>query len=596
MKEEIKAMFNYYPNFKDCSLQTFDDVKDRKLWNLAKILVNNKENYIELDKLNKEGAWIYFSVNPMQPWKRDKESVIWVSSWICEIDWLDKDIQIKMIDNCPIYPSMIIESKSSFHLYWFAKDWTKEKRYDITNWLRNYFDWDPAVVDISRVLRLPWYDHCKNLDNRFLITIYWYTWEYYTEEQMLKSYSDIRSLSDIKNSVIQKETVISREIGWDYFRDRIKNMNTKNVLEKISWDKLVSWDVIEFRRNTNWTEQIWSNWKSTWCWLDTNWKIGSKTWWWPNWTNRVFWYGNCDWPKLSRRIKDNYPEMCESKIIPKKENKIVIIKEEDKDIDFITKTPYTWWLSSLDKKFGRFNTNTLIVTIGESQSWKTEFTYFQARKNADLGYKVCYIWLEMTKKNMILRIAQKRASVSKEERDNKTFTDNQKQIMKFKYDELNNYKNLDIFNLWTPTIEQIVEFIKEKQKEWYELFYIDNLWFIIWQQNEIELTTLAVRELKQLTNQLPISINLLHHFNKWNTKEREGPRGMASIRSSWKIENDVDYVIQVWRDLSEDVLEEDRSMVWIYLQKDRIWWDPSNCRIKFNKWEYIENIKEDKVF
>jgi len=31
MKEEIKAMFNYYPNFKDCSLQTFDDVKDRKL-------------------------------------------------------------------------------------------------------------------------------------------------------------------------------------------------------------------------------------------------------------------------------------------------------------------------------------------------------------------------------------------------------------------------------------------------------------------------------------------------------------------------------------------------------------------------------------
>jgi len=34
--------------------------------------------------------------------------------------------------------------------------------------------------------------------------------------------------------------------------------------------------------------------------------------------------------------------MCESKIIPKKENKIVIIKEEDKDIDFITKTPYTW--------------------------------------------------------------------------------------------------------------------------------------------------------------------------------------------------------------------------------------------------------------
>jgi phage shock protein PspC (stress-responsive transcriptional regulator) len=50
---------------------------------------------------------------------------------------------------------MIIESNSSYHLYWFAKDGTKENWNKVCNGLRNYFDGDPAVVDISRVLRLP---------------------------------------------------------------------------------------------------------------------------------------------------------------------------------------------------------------------------------------------------------------------------------------------------------------------------------------------------------------------------------------------------------------------------------------------------------
>jgi hypothetical protein len=55
--------------------------------------------------------------------------------------------------------------------------------------------------------------------------------------------------------------------------------------------------------------------------------------------------------------------------------------------------------------------------------------------------------------------------VSKEDWDNKKFTETQKQIMKSKYDELMNYKNLDIFTLIKPSIEIISEFIKDKQKE-----------------------------------------------------------------------------------------------------------------------------------
>lgn len=71
----------------------------------------------------------------------------------------------------------------------------------------------------------------------------------------------------------------------------------------------------------------------------------------------------------------------------------------------------------------------------------------------------------MNKKQMILRICQKVAGVSKADRDNKNLTESQKQRMRDKYDELRNYTNLDIVYISKPTVDDIKEVIKEKQKE-----------------------------------------------------------------------------------------------------------------------------------
>lgn len=588
MNIELDTLIESYPNFKQCSLQTFDDWPTKNT-HLARILNNSTSSYKKLEELNKQWAWIFFSVNPMKEWKRDKESVIWISSWICEIDWLDKKLQEKMINHCPLKPSLIIESKSSFHLYWFAKDWTKDNWNKICNWLRNYFDWDSKVIDISRVLRLPWFNHLKNPEDPFMISVFNYDWSYYTEDQMIKSYPNIKSVSEIKQAMEEKEHKVKSELWWDFFWDRVKSMDSKMMLEKISWNKMVWWELLTFHKNTNWTEQIFSNHKPTSSWIDKNWKIWSYDWWWPNWTNWVFWYWLCTGSELAKWIKDNFPEMCESKVIPKKESKII---DNDIQMDFGVKTPFTRWLSSLDKKFWRIWLHQLVVTIWESQSWKTEYTFFQARKNADRWNKVCYIWLEMDKKKMITRICLKTAWVTKQEWDDHTYSDKQRDIMNNKFNELKNYKNLEIIYMSKPTIDNIKDIIIEMHWKWFEFFYIDNLWFIVWDMPEIELTALAIRELKDLTNNLPLSINLLHHFNKWGTKDRTWPRWMASIRSSWKIENDVDYVVQVRRDLDEDLPQEERKYVWIYLQKDRVWWEPSRCGIIFDRWNYIEHKEE----
>jgi hypothetical protein len=69
----------------------------------------------------------------METGQRNKESVTEINAWICEVDGIDKTEQQAMIKICPIKPSLIIESKSSYHLYRFAKDGTKENWNKICN-------------------------------------------------------------------------------------------------------------------------------------------------------------------------------------------------------------------------------------------------------------------------------------------------------------------------------------------------------------------------------------------------------------------------------------------------------------------------------
>jgi hypothetical protein len=76
MKTVVEALFEAYPRFKDCTIQTFDDNKERKDKTLARLFENKEANYKTLEELNLKGAGIFFSVNPMIAGKRDKESVV----------------------------------------------------------------------------------------------------------------------------------------------------------------------------------------------------------------------------------------------------------------------------------------------------------------------------------------------------------------------------------------------------------------------------------------------------------------------------------------------------------------------------------------
>jgi hypothetical protein len=58
----------------------------------------------------------------MIEYKRNKESATKIVTWCCDIDNMSKQDQWKLVDQSPLKPSMIVESKNSLHLYWFAID------------------------------------------------------------------------------------------------------------------------------------------------------------------------------------------------------------------------------------------------------------------------------------------------------------------------------------------------------------------------------------------------------------------------------------------------------------------------------------------
>lgn len=522
----LQIMRDKYPNFKDCTIQLFDDTKQWK--DLARKIDQHKfdDSKLEygLEQYNKKWAGIFFSINSMKPWERDKANVTKVNAWACEVDDLSKEDQLKLISVAPLAPSLVIESNKSYHMYWFAKDWTIENWTKICWWLRNFFWWDPAIAsDISRVLRVPGYNHMKNPDSPFMCEIIDWNSEYYTEEEMLKAFPDTETLADKEARVIKKEAQLKQAIGNDDTWDRIRAMDSKAMLEKISWTSLVNGDVITFRHNSNWTEQIFCNWKSTGCRIDKAWKIWSTDKGGPNWTNWIAWYGWVDWKEIYKWIKEEFPF-----ILPEKKEDVSSWEISEKEIEQGSKLILTeekkWFLYPSDKfnAFEWFMSWDLVTIIAPSNSGKTTLALDIIKRNAKLGRKWMYINLEFEiatvprsrwmrahwKNKMDLTDLGTMTEAEKADMDN---------YIKSYLSEFDYYNNPNGLEL-----DKLVSLIRKKTEEWYELFVIDTFSKILGNLNSDTARTnqnRCMEVFQSLVQELNIAVVMLHHTNRQGTWE-----------------------------------------------------------------------------
>jgi len=574
-----------YPHFEECTIQLFDDTKQWR--DLARKIDQRKfdKDKLEmwLEKYNEMWAGVFFSINSMNPWERDKANVTRVNAWACEVDNLSKEDQLKLISVAPIAPSLVIESNKSFHMYRFAEDWTIENRTKVCRWLRNFFGWDPAIAsDISRVLRVPGYNHMKDKNKPFMCEIVDGNWEYHKEEDMLKAFPDTETLADKEARAIKKEQQLKQAIWNDDTWDRIRAMDSKAMLEKISWTNLVWWDIISFRHNSNWTEQIFCNWKSTGCRIDKMWKIWSTDKWWPNWTNRIAWYGWVDWKEIYKWIKEEFPF-----VLPEKKEEAVAWEISEEEIEKWSKLIIGWekkWFlypSDKFKEFEWFMSWDLVTIIAPSNSGKTTLALDIIKRNAKLGRKWMYINLEFE----IATVPRGRRmwahwknkmdltdlwTMSEEEK--KDMDDYIKSYLS-EFDYYNNPNGLEL--------DKLVSLIRKKAEEGYELFVIDTFSKILWNLNSQTARTnqnRCMEVFQSLVQELNIAVVMLHHTNRQGTWE-----------GSQKI-----------MDLSNVFITIEKSDDWTWvpsriykLMKDKYTPDKEiELRYNVKTWEYLSSIDE----
>ena len=567
MNSKTLERIREYPNFRKCSIQTFND-QDKNDKKYSKILPMTDENLERCERLQaKFPYWVFFSVNPMQSWKRNADSVTQIQTWICDIDTGSKEEQINLIQNAPLKPTFVVESVHWFHLYYFASDPLDKEQF--TEWnlgLKDYYNWDMKVCkDIARVLRIPGYYHQKG--EKFMVE-----WRkdlsggwLYSLEEMVKNFP---KKEEVKPTEEYKPPKKVFECS-DSYRERVNNLDTKQMLIELSGTRRVWWDVITFRKYSNW-EQIICNGKETWCWLDRNWLIGSWDHGWPTYLQWIQWYGKIDWGEFAKRLNANHPELEEKK-------EPVKVKVEEKiynpaKVPKLVKPDFTRWNKELDSHIGKMKKWQLVILLGETWAGKTTFATFMARKNKGC----CYYVLEDKVENIASRYAMKRAWITVDQYNEWTRTEKQEQDYEQAYLSFRN-RDILLVDIWKKIeVEQLIESIKGMKAEWHTLFFIDNLGFIIGEwDSEATQTADISSKLVSLCLEENICIVLLHHFKKKGKAFDQ--RDLSQMRWSWKLGDDAFTVVEYIRD-------EDQTFLRVF--KDRTWGNLKIYEIGYDRGEY----------
>ena len=144
----------------------------------------------EAIKYNLDGWGIFFTPNTFNG-RRVRENLVKINSWFVDIDECDKETCLRFIMRGALLPSRIVETKRGYHCYWFSKDASPELFNEVQERLVDYYGADKGAKDITRILRVPGYYHCKDPDNHFLIDEIYTNDVIYSEKKMLFAYKAV---------------------------------------------------------------------------------------------------------------------------------------------------------------------------------------------------------------------------------------------------------------------------------------------------------------------------------------------------------------------------------------------------------------------
>lgn len=138
-------------------------------------------------------------------------------------------------------PSIVIETKNGYHVYWLLEDGNHKMFKHIQLQLVNHFDGDAMCVNVSRLLRLPYLLHMKNPKKPFLVKLH------IKEKQNRYTQEELKSaLPELPEEILQKLSTSTSENAYinissgrrsdilEVLRDKIDSNIVKENDKKIS--------------------------------------------------------------------------------------------------------------------------------------------------------------------------------------------------------------------------------------------------------------------------------------------------------------------------------------------------------------------------
>lgn len=212
------------------TFQTFADCKTSNASYLTRILHGTfDEHHAELQRLNQQGAGIFFTVNATDGRGRSGANITKVRAVFVDLD----GAPLNAVYDSPLEPHLIIQSsQGKYHVYWIVEGVELDQFTNIQKILAKQFQGDAKVCDLPRVMRLPGFHHRK-LEPYLTHVIQENHHQSYGVEQFMSAFK-----MDV-NSVSQKESRLGIEHD-----PLLKALQEKNMLRNPIPSKSGGWEII----------------------------------------------------------------------------------------------------------------------------------------------------------------------------------------------------------------------------------------------------------------------------------------------------------------------------------------------------------------
>lgn len=241
----------------------FYAMKDSKEENQTPLLIHKDE----ARDYNNRLYGIFQEVNSFNG-PRSNDNILYINYWYAEMDGGDKADQLNRIRQLQIYPSMVIESKNGYHIYFKAQDATKENYKTIQDGIGKQIGGDPQVRDLARILRSPGFYHWKDKNDPFYVKEIMRFDVSYREKEMLYFFPLKQEPVSVDNP---KDIVYTQ----DDLTEFLNALDHEYALTKLSGTSYVNYETYTFKPVSGGHLNIIVNGKSTNCFIDTDKKIGA---------------------------------------------------------------------------------------------------------------------------------------------------------------------------------------------------------------------------------------------------------------------------------------------------------------------------------